>query len=111
MIREDFISLTNFSIESVNQLVELFYLMLPTYLANMAPPSPGLAIGPAYVKTNNDYWLLTRMPLDELSADLKVSLSSRVLRLNPEMPIGYARDLNILPNKNHRIQYPLDGKK
>lgn len=64
----------------------------------LAPPSPGLAIGPAYVKSNQDYWLLTRMSLDELSADLHMPLASRVLRLNPELPIGYARDLDILPN-------------
>ncbi len=62
------------------------------------PPSPGLAIGPAYVKTNNDYWLLTRMPLDQLRADLKMPLATRVLRLNPELKIGYARDLDVLPN-------------
>ena len=64
----------------------------------LAPPSPGLAIGPAYVKTNQDYWLLTRMPLNELSADLKIPLATRVLRLNPDLPMGYARDLDILPN-------------
>ncbi len=64
----------------------------------VAPSSPGLAIGPAYVKTNQDYWLLTRMPLDELAADLKTPLASRVLRLNPDLPMGYARDLDILPN-------------
>jgi surfeit locus 1 family protein len=63
-----------------------------------APPSPGIAIGPAYVKSNEDYWLLTRMPLDELSADLKIPLATRVLRLNPELSMGYARDLDILPN-------------
>lgn len=62
------------------------------------PPSPGLAIGPAYVKTNQDYWLLTRMPSGELSADLKIPLASRVLRLNPDLPMGYLRDLDILPN-------------
>ncbi|MEO8000612.1 MAG: SURF1 family protein [Arenimonas sp.] len=63
-----------------------------------APPSPGLAIGPAYVKSNQDYWLLTRMPLHELSSELKISLSPRVLRLNPELKMGYARDLDVLPN-------------
>ncbi len=63
-----------------------------------SPPSPGLAIGPAYVKTNTQYWLLTRMPLDEISIDLKMPLATRVLRLNPDLPMGYARDLDILPN-------------
>ena len=63
-----------------------------------APPSPGLAIGPPYVKTNNDYWLLTRMPVDELSKEFNLSLSPRVLRLNPDLKMGYARDLDVLPN-------------
>jgi surfeit locus 1 family protein len=62
------------------------------------PPSPGIAIGPAYVKTSENYWLLTRMPLDELAIDLKTPLATRVLRLNPDFPMGYARDLDILPN-------------
>lgn len=64
----------------------------------VAPPSPGLAIGPAYVKTSNQYWLLTRMSLQELSSELKTPFASRVLRLNPDSPIGHARDLDILPN-------------
>lgn len=64
----------------------------------VAPPSPGIAIGPAYQKTSNESWLLTRMPLDELAADLKTPLASRVLRLNPDLSMGYARDLDILPN-------------
>jgi surfeit locus 1 family protein len=62
------------------------------------PPSPGLAIGPAFVKTSDEYWLLTRMSLPALSAELKTPLASRVLRLNPDLPMGYARDLDILPN-------------
>jgi len=61
------------------------------------PPSAGLAIGPAYTKSR-DYWLLTRMSLDQLSKDMKLPLAPRVLRLNPDLPMGYARDLDILPN-------------
>jgi surfeit locus 1 family protein len=64
----------------------------------VAPPSSGIAIGPAYQKTSEEYWLLTRMPMDVLSADLKVPLATRVLRLNPELPMGYVRNLDILPN-------------
>ncbi|MGH8051262.1 MAG: SURF1 family protein [Methylococcales bacterium] len=63
-----------------------------------APPSPGIALGPAYQKTSGHYWLLTRMPLDELATDLKTPLATRVLRLNPDLPMGYARDLDVLPN-------------
>jgi surfeit locus 1 family protein len=64
----------------------------------VAPPSPGVAMGPAYQKTSGQYWLLTRVPLDEIAADLKIPLATRVLRLNPDLPMGYARDLDILPN-------------
>lgn len=64
----------------------------------VAPPSPGLAIGPALVKSSEEYWLLTRMSLPELAAELKTPLASRVLRLNPDLPIGHTRDLDILPN-------------
>ena len=38
------------------------------------------------------------MSLDELSEDFKLSLSPRVLRLNPDLKMGYARDLDVLPN-------------
>jgi surfeit locus 1 family protein len=62
------------------------------------PPSPGIALGPSHVKTNKEYWLLTRMLLPQLSVDLNTPLATRVLRLNPDLPIGYARDLNLLPN-------------
>lgn len=64
----------------------------------VAPPSPGIAIGPAYSKTSSDYWLLTRMSLEALSADLKMPLAPRILRLNPALAMGHARDLDILPN-------------
>lgn len=64
----------------------------------VTPPSTGIAIGPAYVKSSDQYWLLTRMPLDQLGADLKMPLASKVLRLNPELSMGYARNLDILPN-------------
>jgi len=79
------------AIKKINGTQELNGLLV-------SPPSPGLAIGPAYVKTGNEYWLMTRMPLDELARDLKTPLAPRVLRLNPDLPIGYARDLDILPN-------------
>jgi surfeit locus 1 family protein len=64
----------------------------------MAPPSPALAMGPSHVKANNTYWLMTRMDITALSKDLNMPLASRVLRLNPKHSLGYARDLDILPN-------------
>lgn len=79
------------TIEKISGKYQLNGLLVP-------PPSPGLAIGPSYVKTNEQFWLLTRMPLTELATDLKMPLATRVLRLNPELPMGYARNLDILPN-------------
>jgi surfeit locus 1 family protein len=64
----------------------------------LPPPSSGLAMGEAYVKTNQDYWLMTRIDLSALSKDLKLELAPRVLRLDPDNTLGYARDLDILPN-------------
>jgi cytochrome oxidase assembly protein ShyY1 len=66
-------------------------LMLP-------PPSPGLALGPAYTAVDRERWLLTRIDLTALSGGLNSPLAPRVLRVDPEQPIGYARDLDILPN-------------
>jgi cytochrome oxidase assembly protein ShyY1 len=68
------------------------------------PPSPGFALGPAYVEKDppgpaaGRRWLLTRVDLDALSKGLRLQLSPRVLRLDPALPIGYTRDLDVLPN-------------
>lgn len=64
----------------------------------MPPPSTGLALGPAYVVRDPTRWLLTRIDLHALSSALKTSLGPRILRLNPALPLGYARDLDVLPN-------------
>jgi len=63
------------------------------------PPSPGLAIGPAVTTAGPGRWLATRL----LPADLGpvmgvVDLPMRVLRLDPSMPFGDVRDLDLLPN-------------
>ena len=62
------------------------------------PPSTGLALGPAYSTPATARWLLTRVDLPALSAALRLSLAPRVLRLDPALPIGYPRDLDVLPN-------------
>jgi cytochrome oxidase assembly protein ShyY1 len=64
----------------------------------MPPPSAGLALGPPYVIRDPSRWLLTRIDLPALSAGLKTSLGPRVLRLDPALPLGYQRDLDVLPN-------------
>ncbi|HMB43636.1 MAG TPA: SURF1 family protein [Luteimonas sp.] len=62
------------------------------------PPSSGLALGPAYSQATPQQWLLTRVDLAALSQALHVDLAPRVLRLDPKLPIGYPRDLNLLTN-------------
>lgn len=64
----------------------------------LPPPSPGLALGPAYDASDRQRWLLTRIDLAALSGALNQTLGPRVLRLDPSLPIGHARDLDILPN-------------
>ncbi len=64
-----------------------------------APPSAGLALGPA-LAPQGDGWLLTRVDRDAIVAatGLDTPLAPRVLRLDPDLPLGYARDLQLLPN-------------
>lgn len=65
----------------------------------LAPaPTAGLALGPPYVVHDAHRWLMTRVDLPALSAGLKLPLAPRVLRLDPALPLGYARDLDVLPN-------------
>jgi cytochrome oxidase assembly protein ShyY1 len=70
------------------------------------PPSAGLAIGPDHAVVAGDTWLLTRVDLEALAQALHVDLAPRVLRLDPDLPIGHARDLaplaNTLPPERHR---------
>jgi surfeit locus 1 family protein len=62
------------------------------------PPSAGLALGPAHVDAGDDRWLLTRVELPALARELRIELAPRVLRLDPAVPLGHARDLDPLPN-------------
>jgi cytochrome oxidase assembly protein ShyY1 len=61
------------------------------------PPSPGLAT--PVVATRDEGLLATALDADLLAAPLDLpALPPRVLKLDPALPIGYARDLDILPN-------------
>lgn len=66
------------------------------------PPATGLALGPAVSSTTQvQVWLASRMPPDEVARVLSLppgSLPDRVVRLDPALPGGYARDLELLPN-------------
>jgi len=62
-----------------------------------AAPSVGLRLG-ALPAASAAPMLLTRLDLVELGAALGTPLAARVLRLDPALAIGYARDLEVLPN-------------
>lgn len=72
----------------------------------MPPPSPGLALGPAFSKQANGSLLLMRLDREALSAPLQGPLAARILRVDPTQRIGFARDLsvqaNTLPPEKHR---------
>lgn len=71
------------------------------------PPSSGLALGSGIAR-EGDGWVLTRIDMDVVSRTLglRVPLAPRVLRLDPALPLGYERDLqllaNTLPPERHR---------
>ena len=65
------------------------------------PPAVGLPMGPAMVEqAGGEAWLATRLELAEVSAAwrLDAPLAPRVLRLDPGLPLGHERDLELLPN-------------
>lgn len=62
------------------------------------PPAAGIAMGPAYQPVEPDRWLLTRVDVGALAVALKRPLAARVLRLDPSLPLGYPRDLDVLAN-------------
>ncbi len=73
------------------------------------PPSVGLPMGPGLVEQRDGQgWLATRLETGAVSAAWKLDapLAARVLRLDPALPIGHERDLellaNTLPPEKHR---------
>lgn len=63
------------------------------------PPSSGLALGEAMVRSG-PVWLMMRIDPDALQTALDGygALAPRVLRLDPAMALGYPRDLELLAN-------------
>lgn len=62
------------------------------------PPSEGLVKAVTTVQPGGDY-LVTGLDVPALARDLKLpALAPRVFRPDPALPLGYARDLDILPN-------------
>lgn len=72
--------------------IELRGLLVP-------PPSTGLVMGPAMGR-DGEAWLMTRVDTAAIVREtgLPRPLAPRVLRLDPKLPIGYERDLELLPN-------------
>jgi surfeit locus 1 family protein len=72
------------------------------------PPSAGLALGDGLQPQGASRWLLTRLEPDALAPrnGLSVRLAPRVLRLDPDIGLGYERDFdllaNTLPPERHR---------
>ena len=66
------------------------------------PPASGIALGPALTAAKQPQtWLATRMELPAIATQLGLgagALAPKVLRLDPALPLGYARDLDLLPN-------------
>ena len=66
------------------------------------PPSAGIALGPALATTSQpQVWLTTRLDMPAIAAQLGMQgngLAAQVLRLDPALPLGHARDLDLLPN-------------
>ena len=64
-----------------------------------APPSSGVAMGPALQSVASGRWLMTRVDDDAIRTATGIALPwPHVVRLDPALPGGYARDLDILPN-------------
>lgn len=65
-------------------------------------PATGIALGPALAPgTQPRTWLATRIDMSAIGTQLGLggaTLAPKVLRLDPAMPLGYARDLDLLPN-------------
>lgn len=72
----------------------------PMQVAGLLAPPPSAGIATAVVAPQADGNLLvTRLDHDLLARALALpTLAPRVLRLDPAMPIGYSRDLDVLPN-------------
>lgn len=64
----------------------------------MAPPAEGIAHAPAAAQPDGSL-LVIALQRDALAQALGLpALSPRLLKLDPDLPLGYARDLDILPN-------------
>lgn len=73
----------------------------PVAVTGLLAPAPaaGLALGPAMVEAGPGRWLAARLHPAALGPPLGLrALPEQVLRLDPALPFGDARDLDLLPN-------------
>ena len=64
------------------------------------PPSPGLILGEAMILSGHA-WLMTRIDMPSVKRTVGnpgLPLAPRVLRLDPALPLGFDRDLQLLAN-------------
>ncbi len=64
----------------------------------LPPPSPGLVTPAAAVQADGTVLLVALDPQVVAAALHVPTVAPRVLRLDPVLPLGYARDLDLLPN-------------
>lgn len=69
-----------------------------------APPSSGIPLG-AGIEHSGHAWVATRIDIDAIAPKVLVwtpnftpALAPRVLRLDPALPMGFERDLDVLPS-------------
>lgn len=65
---------------------------------SVPPPAPGLALGEGLAAQDGAWLALSVDPARVAAAFGVPALSPRVLRLDPLLPLGHARDLDLLPN-------------
>jgi cytochrome oxidase assembly protein ShyY1 len=72
----------------------------PMHVQGLAtpPPSSGVRMGDAMQPAGPGRWLMTRVDVDAIAKAFNMRLPASVIRLDPKLPGGYTRDLNILPN-------------
>lgn len=61
-------------------------------------PSSGLHLGDPMQRLADGRWLMTRIDREAIYKATGASFWPRVIRLDPALKIGYARDLDVLPN-------------
>ena len=73
------------------EVVEISGLLLP-------PPSQGLLAGAHTVTAGGDHLVIALDPVTMAARSGLPGIAPRVLRLDPALPLGHPRDLDVLPN-------------